>query len=56
MANEALFNARLRRVQDAVDNCADGGGYLFNTGGSMDNVKYENVAAMFETARTYGKK
>jgi uroporphyrinogen-III decarboxylase len=44
------------RVKYLVDNCAAGGGYLFNTGGGIDNVKYENVAAMFETARTYGKK
>jgi uroporphyrinogen-III decarboxylase len=46
----------INRVKYLVDNCAAGGGYLFNTGGSMENVKYENVAAMFETARTYGKK
>ena len=32
-----------------------GGGYLFNTGGSMDNVKYENVTARFETTRSYGE-
>jgi uroporphyrinogen-III decarboxylase len=46
----------INRVKYLVDNCAAGGGYLFNTGASLENVKYENVAAMFETARTYGKK
>jgi hypothetical protein len=33
-----------------------GGGYLFNTGGNMEKVERKNVEAMFETARTYGKK
>jgi uroporphyrinogen-III decarboxylase len=46
----------INRVKYLVDNCAAGGGYLFNTGASMENVKRENVEAMFETARTYGKK
>jgi uroporphyrinogen-III decarboxylase len=46
----------VNRVKYLVDNCAAGGGYLFNTGASMEDVKYENVEAMFETARSYGKK
>jgi uroporphyrinogen-III decarboxylase len=46
----------INRVKYLADNCAAGGGYLFNTGGSMEKVIYENVAAMFETARNYGKK
>ncbi|AEF84025.1 conserved hypothetical protein [Treponema primitia ZAS-2] len=44
------------RVKYLVDNCAAGGGFLLDTGGSMESVKYENLVAMFETARTYGKK
>jgi uroporphyrinogen-III decarboxylase len=46
----------INRVKYLVDNCAAGGGYLFNTGASLENVKYENMVAMFETIRTYGKK
>ena len=44
------------RMKWLIDNCAPGGGYLFDTGAAIENAKYENIAAMFETARTYGKK
>ena len=44
------------QVKFLVDNVAPGGGYLFNTSGSVDNAKRENMEAMFETAHTYGKK
>lgn len=44
------------RVKYLVDNCAAGGGYLFNSSGSIEHVKRENVEAMFETARNYGRK
>jgi hypothetical protein len=43
-------------VKYLVDTCAAGGGYLLDTGGSMESVKYENIVAMFDTARSYGKK
>ena len=44
------------RVKYLVDNCAAGGGFLLNSSGSIENTKRENYEAMFETARTYGKK
>ena len=44
------------RVKYIVDNCAAGGGYMLNGGASFEKVKRENFEAMFETARTYGKK
>ncbi|SHI85332.1 uroporphyrinogen decarboxylase family protein [Parasporobacterium paucivorans] len=39
-----------------IDICAPGGGYIFDTDGSIDNAKRENVEAMFDTVMTYGKK
>jgi hypothetical protein len=44
------------RMKYLIDNCASGGGYMLNTSGAMEGVQYENLVAMFETARTYGKK
>ncbi|SHJ13230.1 uroporphyrinogen decarboxylase family protein [Parasporobacterium paucivorans] len=38
-----------------IDICAPGGGYIFDTDGSIDNAKRENVEAMFDTVMTYGK-
>jgi hypothetical protein len=46
----------VNRVKYLIDNCAVGGGYLFNTGASMENATRENVEALFETLRIYGKK
>jgi uroporphyrinogen-III decarboxylase len=46
----------VNRVKYLVDNCAAGGGYLFDSSGTMEKVIRENVEAMFETARSYGKK
>jgi len=43
------------RVKYLIDNCADGGGYIFNVNATAEKVKRENYEAMFETARTYGK-
>lgn len=39
-----------------IDICAPGGGYIFDTNGSIDNAKRENVEAMFDTVMTYGKR
>lgn len=39
-----------------IDICAPGGGYIFDTNGSIDNAKRENIEAMFETVMTYGKR
>ncbi len=44
------------QVKYLVDHCAPGGGYLFNTGAIIENAKRENIDAMFETARQYGRK
>ena len=43
-------------VKYLIDNCAGGGGYIFDTNAGIDNAKRENVDIMFETAYTYGKK
>lgn len=42
--------------KDLIDTCAPGGGYIFDTNGCIDNAKRENLEAMFETVKTYGKK
>ena len=39
-----------------IDILAPGGGYIFSTGAGYDHAKPENVEAMFETVKTYGKK
>jgi len=38
-----------------IDILAPGGGYIFSTGAGYDQAKPENVEAMFETVKTYGK-
>jgi hypothetical protein len=43
------------QVKYLIDNCAPGGGYMLATNGTIEMAKRENVEAMFETARTYGK-
>jgi hypothetical protein len=43
------------RVKYLIDNCAPGGGYMLASSGTIEVAKRENVEAMFETARTYGK-
>lgn len=59
------FNARLletgtkQQVIDAVketlDIYAPGGGYIFDVNDTMDDCKPENVEAMFDTVKTYGR-
>jgi len=39
-----------------LDTCAPGGGFIFETSCGLGNCKRENVEAMFETVKTYGKK
>ncbi|MGN0295138.1 MAG: uroporphyrinogen decarboxylase family protein [Lachnospiraceae bacterium] len=43
-------------VKFLIDTCAPGGGYIFDFDGSLENVKIENLDAMFDTLETYGKK
>ena len=38
-----------------LDICAPGGGFIFETSCGLGNCKRENVEAMFETVREYGK-
>ncbi|MBR5730605.1 MAG: hypothetical protein IKX89_01500 [Firmicutes bacterium] len=38
-----------------LDICAPGGGFIFATGSGLSHEKRENVEAMFDTVRTYGK-
>lgn len=39
-----------------IDTCAPGGGYIFDTNACIDSAKRENLEAMFETVREYGKR
>ena len=39
-----------------IDICAPGGGFIFETSSGLDICKRENVEAMFETVREYGKR
>jgi len=38
-----------------LDTCAPGGGFIFMTSSGLSHVKAENVTAMFDTVRQYGK-
>lgn len=49
--------------QEVIDECkrlidilAPGGGHIFTTGAGFDHAKPENIEAMFDTVKTYGKK
>ena len=42
-------------VKRLIDICAPGGGFIFETSFGMDYCKRENVEAMFDTVREYGK-
>ena len=39
-----------------IDTCAVGGGFIFETSCGMDLAKRENVEALMDTVRNYGKK
>lgn len=43
-------------VKRIIDICAPGGGFIFETASGMDFAKPENVEAMTETVREYGKR
>jgi len=43
-------------VKRLIDILAPGGGYIFTTGAGYDQAKPENVEAMFDTVKTYGKR
>jgi len=46
----------ITEVKKIIDACAPGGGFIFETSFGLDYCKRENVDAMFETVREYGKK
>lgn len=61
--NLSMYNLEFGSVEDVVnetkyliDTCAPGGGYIFAASGCIENVKVENLEAMFDTIETYGKK
>ncbi|MDR1816225.1 MAG: hypothetical protein LBR00_06125 [Clostridiales Family XIII bacterium] len=43
-------------VKKLIDDAAAGGGLIIGVSHPLEDVKRENVEAMFETARSYGKK
>ena len=43
-------------VKRLIDILAPGGGYIFSTSAGYDHAKPENVEAMFDTVKTYGKR
>jgi hypothetical protein len=44
------------KCKQLIDDCAAGGGYIFETSSGFDECNRENVEAMFQTALEYGKK
>jgi hypothetical protein len=54
-----LINGSRQQVIDEVkrqlDVCAPGGGYIFSFDGTFTGGKRENVEALYETVKTYGK-
>jgi uroporphyrinogen-III decarboxylase len=44
------------KCKELIDDCAPGGGFLFETSAGFDNAIPENVEAMFETVKSYGKR
>ena len=52
------FGTKQQIIDDTkylLDNCAPGGGYMFDFDGCLENAKEENLDAMFETLEKYGK-
>ena len=58
--NVMLAHGRTQEVVDCVkkliDDCAAGGGFMLDTGALVDDALPQNLAAMFETAETYGRR
>jgi uroporphyrinogen-III decarboxylase len=58
-ANLLQFNSKQEVIDECkrlIDTCAGGGGYIFGPGSGINLAKEENLDAMFETVKTYGKK
>ena len=45
----------IEKVKENLDTLAPGGGFIFDLGDTMGDALQENVEAMFETVRGYGK-
>ena len=45
----------VEETKKLLEICMPGGGYIFDTNGGTDRAKPENVEAMFETVREFGK-
>lgn len=60
---EVIYDTTLEKMEKSIvkyleefdPDCAPGGGFIFMTGSGLSHVKKENVAAMFDTVREYGK-
>ncbi len=50
-----LVDLYIDEVKRIIDILAPGGGFIFDTNAVVKNVKRENLEAMFETIRAYGK-
>lgn len=46
----------IQEAKRQIDIGAPGGGFIFETNASIENVKRENLMALYDTVRTYGKK
>ncbi len=56
--NLLQFGTRQQVIDECkrlIDICAPGGGFIFETSSGLSYAKRENVEAMFETVREYGK-
>lgn len=59
MRTDVLTRGTVEQTKDEVkrllDICAPGGGYIFDVSDTLEHCKVENVEALFETVKTYGK-
>ncbi len=56
LLNFGTKEAVIDEVKRYIDICAPGGGYIFDLDCSLNDAKPENVEAMMDTVRTYGKR
>ncbi len=56
LLNHGTKQQVIDRCKQLIDDCAPGGGFIFETAYGMDYAIEENVEAMFDTVRNYGKK
>jgi uroporphyrinogen-III decarboxylase len=45
----------INQTRQLLEDCMPGGGYIFDFNGCLENSKPENLDAMFETLKKYGK-